>query len=441
MIAAPKSGSGKTLITCALLRLLQKKGKNPASFKCGPDYIDPLFHEQVLSLPSTNLDSYFSSEEEIKSIFARNFTENHCDSAVIEGVMGFFDGLAGRSSQASSYEIAAFTKCPVILVIDGRGMSRSILALIKGFCSLEKENLIAGIILNKVTKSTFLLQKKLIEEELKLPLLGFLPEESALSWQSRHLGLFLPFQIKDLNKQIDAAAQILEENLDFEKLDEIMNSSPDLDFNECQSFPGSIKKALPENFTLAIAKDQAFCFYYRENIRLLENLGVKIKYFSPLNDQNLPQSDACLFGGGYPELYAKKLEENRAMRSQIKDAVKSGKKILAECGGFMYLQNYLRLENGENFQMCGAIEGESFFTGKLLRFGYAEFTCKNGGAKIKGHEFHYFDSRNNGQAFKAEKPLSSKSWDCMIFEKNILAGYPHLYYPSNPDFIAEFLSR
>lgn len=211
-------------------------------------------------------------------------------------------------------------------------------------------------------------------------------------------------------------------------------------------------KAFPSDssLNLAVALDEAFCFYYHENLRLLEEAGFQIKYFSPLHDKSLPEgTNAILLGGGYPELYAELLESNESMRKSIKSAIEKGASVLAECGGFMYLQEKLFAQDRKSYEMCGAIKGECTYTGKLVRFGYAEFTKKSdfsesaGGEKtpfsIKGHEFHYFDSTNNGTSFKASKPLSNKSWDCMIFTPKMLAGFPHLYYRSNPKIVKWFV--
>ena len=500
MIAAPKSGSGKTLVTCALLRLLQNRGKRPISFKCGPDFIDPLFHEKVLGVPSTNLDSYFSTESEIREIFAENFTEKKAGCAVIEGVMGFFDGLAGKSLQASTFDIARITKTPVILVLDAEGMSRSIVALVKGFLDYdkeqtgEKESQIKGIFLNKVSKGQSELLKNLIQEECKIPVLGFLSKVSQYVWKSRHLGLFLPREIKDLNRQIEKTAEDLAENLDFPLFEKIMTGE------SCHCERSVCRRLSPSTFNfhfstfnlrIAVALDEAFCFYYQENLKLLEKFGAKLEYFSPLHDEKIPSDAQCLLiGGGYPELYASRLEENHSMRESVKSAVKNGISVLAECGGFMYLQEKLVgggvtksgglmpvgdgiMFSGEkksqfkefSYEMCGVIPGECRYTGKLVRFGYAEFSKADGIEEkrrlgdvetadgksgiltapnaqpfsIKGHEFHYFDSTNNGDSFTAQKPLSSRSWNCMIHTEKMLAGFPHLYYRSNPEIVRWFL--
>ena len=482
MIASPASGSGKTTLTCGILQLLKNHGKSPVSFKCGPDFIDPMFHRQVLGIRSTNLDSFFVDEEEIWQIFSENMeSENDClpgeeagegiqvennqpeKIAVIEGVMGLFDGLGGKSLKASSYDIARITKTPILLCIPACGMSRSIVPLVKGFLDYDKahsgtgENLIKGIFLNKVSKGTFQLLKSMIEEELSaeygVKVIGYLPKDSDLNWESRHLGLFLPDEIKNLKEQIQKTAKTLEATLDFEAVEKIDGSvncgmmgetSPD----KLSSFTFQF------SVSIAVALDEAFCFYYQDNLRLLEKAGAKLVYFSPLHDKSLPSGiQGLLLGGGYPELYASRLQANESMRSSIRQAVENGLPVMAECGGFMYLQEKLITERGESYEMCGAIKGQCRYTGKLVRFGYAEFNLKNApdensGVKksglpvnfsVKGHEFHYFDSSNNGSDFTASKPLSARSWDCMISTPTMLAGFPHLYYRSNPEIVSWFL--
>ena len=498
MIAAPASGSGKTTLTCALLRLLQNRGKSPVSFKCGPDFIDPMFHEQVLGVPSTNLDSFFVDEEEVREIFAEKiFSQSQnekkpADFAVIEGVMGLFDGLAGKSLKASSYDIARITNTPILLCVDASGMSRSIVPLVKGFLDYDRlqhkngENLIKGIFLNKVSKGSFQLLKALIEEESAsygVKVIGYLPKDSEIALESRHLGLFLPGEIKDLNSRIQKSSQILDETTDFTELVNLFSARGDFkglalraqlfgrltknspcEFLPCIAVPfptlgegvapnevGAKGEASPipnSALKIAVARDEAFCFYYDENLRLLEESGANLVYFSPLHEKALPSGvGGILLGGGYPELHAAELEANRSMRESIKSAVENGIAVMAECGGFMYLQEKLTDKDGVSYEMCGAIKGECRYTGKLVRFGYAEFASKDeekteGGwekLSVRGHEFHYFDSTNNGSDFTAKKPLSSRSWDCMIHTEKMLAGFPHLYYRSNPKIVEWFL--
>ncbi len=456
MIAAPSSGSGKTTITCALLELLKEKGRKTVSFKCGPDFIDPMFHKQVLGVPSANLDSFFCDEGKLREIFLEN---SEGKTAVIEGVMGLFDGLGGKSLKASSYDIAQITNTPILLVVDAGGMSRSVLPLIKGFLDYDKKNspsrecLIKGVFLNKVSEGQAKLLKSLIEEELGIKVAGYFSKKSQNVWKSRHLGLLLPSEIENLREQIADSAKELEKSLDFSLLEAIMNNKEEGSGESPKERPFPKRNFLASDFQfsvcIAVARDEAFCFYYEENLRLLEKLGARLVYFSPLHDKALPESvQGILIGGGYPELYAKELENNKSMKESIRSAVENGASLMAECGGFMYLQEKL-IKDDEVFEMCGVLKGECRYTGKLVRFGYAEFTPLASeslgsffpdGFSIRGHEFHYFDSTNNGSSFHAQKPISKKSWDCMIFTPKMLAGFPHLYYESAPEIVSWFVN-
>mgnify|MGYP002624841946 CR=1 FL=1 len=441
MIAAPSSGSGKTLVTCAILRLLQRQGLALRSFKCGPDFIDTLFHSRVLSLSSINIDTYFTGDELSRALFVENAAGG--DFAVIEGVMGFFDGVGGISLQASSADLARVTQTPVILVVDASGMSRSVVALAKGFCDYDSQHLIRGLILNKVSPQLFGRYKKLIEEELHLPVLGCLPACPQYAWKSRHLGLLLPEEISGIQQQIDGVADLLAENLDLARLNRIAHEAPALDCRSADRLGGLSGDKPYTGLRIAVARDEAFCFYYADNLRLLQKQGAELIFFSPLHDSSLPAADGALLGGGYPELHAAELEENSSLRLSLKQAVRQGLPLLAECGGFLYAQDSLCDQSGRTFAMAGIIEGHSWYTGKLVRFGYAEFTEKQPPAgdalSIRGHEFHYFDSSNNGTAYRARKASGGKEWNCMVSENSVLAGFPHLYYYAEPRFALRFL--
>ncbi len=441
MIASSSSGSGKTLITCALLHILKNRGFNPVSFKCGPDFIDPLFHKQVLGIPSFNIDSYFISKELTYNLFLENLLsfDKKNPIAVIEGVMGYYDGLSVDSFISSSYEIADITNSPVILVIDCKGAGRTLSSTIFGLCNYVNKSHIQGVILNNISSSLYVKLKEQIEQDTKVKVLGFLPKEPSITFQSRHLGLFLPQEIKDINVKIEKTAELLMQSLDIESLLEIAKSARYSATIKDKTII-HIKKKYP--ISIAIAKDNAFCFYYEDNIRLLKRYGVNIVYFSPLHDRELPKADGLIIGGGYPELYASELEKNVSMRSAIFYAAQNGIPILAECGGFMYLQQSLEGQDKKKYSMVGILQGSSYNTGHLVRFGYAEFTDKKDNAlMIKGHEFHYYDSTNNGKSFYARKPSNSKNWECMTECFNIIAGFPHLYYYSCPMFLERFLDK
>ncbi len=453
LLAAPKSGSGKTFVTCGILQLLKDKGKEVRAFKCGPDYIDPMFHRTVLGLPSKNLDTFFAGEALTASLFAEG--AKGADISVMEGVMGYFDGvdLPDHPMLASAYDLARSTKTPVILVVDAKGMSRSVVAMIKGFLDYGKEPTIRGVILNRIAPGMFPLFKEMIETELGIPAIGYLPRMEGALWESRHLGLVQPEEIRELQSQVERIAGTLSETLDLPLLLKIAEEAEDLSVRMPDITP------LPEAVRIGVARDAAFSFYYEDNLRLLTKLGAELIEFSPLTDSVLPKVRGLILGGGYPELYGGELSENKSMLQSIRAAAASGMPILAECGGFMYLQKELVTKEGERFSMVGALPGETRMGERLVRFGYITLTpnAENGnglgedifagasylapGETIRGHEFHYFDSTDNGASCIAKKPKGGRQWECMVSRQGIFAGYPHLYYYSDPDFAKRFLEK
>ena len=475
LIAAPQSGSGKTYLTCGLLRLLSGNGRRLHAFKCGPDFIDPLFHKQVLGIPSGNLDSFFTGEEQTLALFAKE-AEGY-DLSVMEGVMGYYDGLGGRALTASSYDLARITKTPVILVINARGMSRTVVPLIKGLLSYTEESWIRGVIFNRVSSSAYRILTKCMEEIPGVNALGYLPELKDASWGSRHLGLIQPEEIPLFQNQIDALANQLKETLDLEALLSLAQSAPPLplpakssssyakpspspskvtalrgestqlspDQREEPALPFFLQKKVP----ISIARDASFSFFYEENLRLLMEYGAKPVFFSPMKDAHLPKASGLILPGGYPELHLQELSKNTSLLHEIRAAIESGMPTLAECGGFLYLQKSVQDTGGQSFPLVNLLPGSAHKNSRLVRFGYLELTAKAGqnlpylssGEKIRGHEFHYYDTDANGESCTAEKPVGGRSWDCMVSYKNLLAGFPHLYYESNPDLIRRFVEK
>ncbi|SDB05941.1 cobyrinic acid a,c-diamide synthase [Pseudobutyrivibrio sp. YE44] len=430
MIAAPKSGTGKTTITCGLLAALKASGMNPCSFKCGPDYIDPMFHRTVLGIPSGNLDTFFTDDTTTRSLFAKEYSGN---IAVIEGVMGLYDGIGGTEETGSSYDLARALSCPIILVIDGKGAGRSILSEIRGFLDYDKYHLIQGVILNRTSAAFGKKLGALIEKELRVKYLGAVPQSVDADFSSRHLGLILPYEIHSINERIVRIAESILQNVDIFSIKKIAESAFKLDIIEDKN------KAYPEVSTrLAVARDEAFCFYYRENLEMLMEAGVELVEFSPIKDAHLPTGiQGILLGGGYPENFLKELSLNNSIKLEIKKAFQSGMPILAECGGFMYLMDSITDNENRKYDMVGAISGAARFVGKLVRFGYV--TLHDGEMQIKGHEFHYYDTDNNGSDLIAVKPTGSKSWECIHKIGQSYMGFPHLYYPSNPGFVNSFV--
>lgn len=440
MIAAPKSGSGKTMVTCALLQVLQDKGVSAVSYKCGPDYIDPLFHETVIGVSAKNLDTFFTDEEQTKKLFLKNRKEN--DFAVLEGAMGLYDGLGGVRPQGSSYHLACVTKTPIVLVADVKGMGRSILPFLAGFLKYDTKHLIRGVLLNRISAGFYETIKPLIEEDLQIPVVGYLPEKKEYQIGSRHLGLILPDEVSGIREKLWAASKELQKTVSVEAICKIAENAQEIEVKtERAAF-------LPDDIvTIAVAKDEAFCFYYEDNLSLLEEYGAKITFFSPLRDESLPTDcHALLFGGGYPELYAKRLSDNEKMRKAVKEASKQGMPIVAECGGFMYLHETLTDREGNSYPMAGVVLADCYDTGKLVRFGYIELREKQEfflpqNTMIKAHEFHYYDSTKNGKDAVAKKPVTGSIYSGVIIDKTHWMGFPHLYYLSNPFFAKALVEK
>ena len=441
MIAGAGSGSGKTLITCAMLEVLRRKGKKPGACKCGPDYIDPMFHRRVQGVDSGNLDSFFMDQDAIRQALCR-----HSDGyVVIEGVMGIYDGMAVDDLRGSCYEIAELTDTPVLLIVDASGRGRTVISVIKGILSDDRAKLIRGLILNRISEDFYTKLLPVLKRELYaagfgyVKLLGGLPRTESMTIKSRHLGLLMPYEIEDLKEKINRFADVMEKRCELADILTMMEEAAALPTADAQATDtyAPCKARAP---VIAVARDEAFCFYYEENIEALRKAGARIAFFSPLRDQTLPEETAgIVLGGGYPELYLDDLSANSTMLRSIREAIDSGMPSIAECGGFMYLHRTIRDQENRAYETVGAIEGECFYTGHLVRFGYLRLAAGDKGSPeafgtvlngIRGHEFHYYDSTNQGESCMAVKPVSGNQWRCMICDDHRMWGYPHLYYPS-----------
>ena len=403
LLAAGASGSGKTLITCGLLQALVNRNLTVASFKCGPDYIDPMFHSRVIGAKSANLDTFFTSPEVTRYLLSENAA--NCEIAVMEGVMGYYDGVAGTTTQASAYDLASVTDTPVILIVNSKGMSVSLAAYIKGFAEYRKDSHIKGVILNQMSPMLYPRMKELLEKETGLSVLGYVPKVEDCVIESRHLGLVLPDEIPQLRERLQKLAKILEDTLE---IDEILKLAADA--SEVQA--------------------------------------AELVTFSPMRDVHLPENlKGLILGGGYPELNAKELEANVSMREDVRRALNDGMPCLAECGGFMYLHDEMEAMDGNSYHMAGGISGRAYRTQRLNRFGYVTLTQKkevlgmNDMGGIPAHEFHYFDSENCGDDFDAKKPASHRKWNCIHGTDTMMAGFPHLYFYGNPKVPEAFLRK
>jgi cobyrinic acid a,c-diamide synthase len=441
MIAGTGSGCGKTMITCAILSVLKRKNKNVVSFKCGPDYIDPMFHTKVTQMETYNLDSVLMGENGVR--YSLQTHTQICDIAVIEGVMGLYDGIGDKSKASTNY-LSQITETPVVLIVNAKGKSLSLCAEIEGFLNFEKNNVVA-IILNRITSAAFPFYKQMIENNIGIRVIGFMPEIPEAQIESRHLGLLTANEISNIQNKITLLAENAEKSISFETLLELaanakkinetnfrfnLNINPNIDFQ---------KHFYSVN--LYAACDDAFCFHYEDNYQLLKNLGAMLHFFSPLRDHEIPENaDGLIFCGGYPELYATKLEKNTALHENIRYYYNRGLPIYAECGGFMYLQESLTDIHGTQYSMSGIIRGHAQMTDRLQDFGYIKLVANHDnmlcrrGETINAHSFHYSRSSYEGNDFTATKISNGNSYPCIVATKNIFAGYPHIHFLGNPKF-------
>lgn len=457
MFAAMRSGSGKTTVTCGVLAALKKQNIKVQAYKCGPDYIDPMFHRTVLGIDTGNLDTFFSGADAIGHILVRDLRD--AEMCVMEGVMGYYDGVGGTTTMASSYELSKVTKTPVVLVVDAKGASVTLAATIRGIMEYKKDSRIAGVILNRVSPMFYSRLKQVIETECGIPVLGYLPEDTSFAVPSRHLGLLQPDEMQKQRDWVETVAEAARKTINIDRIFEIAaqaemlqiqkpadvrQETVDMQDESANTSCGHAEEKdnceFPAGYRIGVARDAAFSFYYRENLRMLEDMGAELVYFSPLVDAHVPKVDALILGGGYPELYAKQLCENSSMRESILQALESGMPCHAECGGFLYLGKSLADAQGNVYEMVGFLDGAGFRTERLQRFGYVELAPQDADAfavntVLRGHEFHYWDSTDCGDACLAWKPLSKqKTYPCMVKKKGTFAGFPHLYYAGAPEF-------
>lgn len=448
LLTAPASGSGKTLITCGILQALVNRGYQVASFKCGPDYIDPMFHGKVIGTKSRNLDTFFTDADTMRQLFVKNVSG--CDIAVVEGVMGYYDGLGGVQVAGSTYDVARTLSLPAVLLVNARGASLSLLATIKGFLEYQRDSQIRAVILNQVSPMIYDRLGPLIEQELGIRVLGYVPKVEELSLDSRHLGLVMPGEIQALQERLKRLAEILEETISIDELLKLCETYADFEVEETKGLTIRQIPPMPDGSPLqiAVAKDDAFCFTYVDNLELLTEMGAKLVPFSPLTDQALPEGvSGLILSGGYPELHAKALSDNQSMRASVAEAVTKGMPCIAECGGFLYLHRELEGEDGVYYPMAGVLEAKAYRTSRLGRFGYItlkaakEQLLGEAGLTLRGHEFHYWESESCGDSFYAQKPVGNKGWVCVHATKTLYAGFPHLFFYSNLEAPFHFLER
>ena len=429
LLAAPRSGSGKTTMTCALLMALKRRGCAPCAFKSGPDYIDPMFHRAVLGVESRSLDLFFSAPETVRALYAKGAAGH--GAAVCEGAMGFYDGLGGVSDRASAWHLADTLDLPVLLVVEPKGQSLTLAAELKGLDSFRTPSHIAGILLNNCTARMYALLAPMLEKETGLPVLGFLPKLPEAVIGSRHLGLYTAAEVENLQQKLALLADAAEEHIDWPRLLAL-----------CEKEPPALPEKAPQppaRVRIAVAQDEAFCVTSAETREAFRDAGAEVVFFSPLRDTALPENIGGLYlPGGYPELHARELSENTSLLREIKQKIESGLPTAAECGGFLYLGQSLTDAEGQSWPMAGVLPGEAKDAGRLVRFGYAALSADSdsmlfrAGESFPIHEFHHWDSTANGAALAAKKPVGGAEWRCGFVNEHFYAGFPHLYWAGTP---------
>ena len=431
VLAGAGSGCGKTTAACAVMQALVDRGMDTGAFKCGPDYIDPMFHRRITGT-SGNLDPFFFPPETLHYLLGRYGAGREIN--IIEGVMGYYDGL-GLSDEASTFTVARATASPVVLILNAKGASCSLLAELEGFLRFRPDSGIRGVIFNRCSPSLYPMLAEAVTgrfgEEVKL--LGYLPPLPDCTLESRHLGLVTAAEVEDLEAKLRILSAAAEKSLDLDGLLALAAEAPPVAY----AAPPLPEKGEPVR--IAVARDRVFCFYYEESLDVLRDLGAELIPFSPVEDAALPADIQGLYlGGGYPELAAKELAANTAMLSSVRAALESGLPCIAECGGFMYLTERIADE-----PVVGLLPGTCFNTGKLTRFGYVNLIAEEdnllcrAGESIPAHEFHHWDCTEPGSRFTARKP-SGRSWRCAEAGKRLYAGFPHFHLLANPTFAVNF---
>ena len=436
MITAVASNSGKTAVTCGLLSLLKDKGLDPCAFKCGPDYIDPMFHRSVLGISSNNLDVFLAGEDGVKKVFER-YSKGH-GAAVCEGVMGFYDGIRIDGGEmggefASAHHVAELLNIPAVLVVRPKGAALTMASVIKGAAEFRLPKRICGVIFNDCGENYYKMYGPSIEAESGVPVLGYVPHMEEADFESRHLGLMTAEEIEDLTERIGRIGKKMEETIDLERLFEVCGAGVAAE-DSCEAVATQQTAARKADVRIAVARDEAFNFIYAETLTALEEAGAEIVFFSPVHDEKLPDGVNGLYlPGGYPELYGRQLSENGNMLESVREAVKGGLPTIAECGGFLYLSESLEDSEGQSWHMAGVLPGSARNAGRLVRFGYGYISSDEDslllrrGEQVPVHEFHYWDTTADGSDMTMTKASNGKQWRFGYASDTLYAGFPHLY--------------
>ncbi|SCX80516.1 cobyrinate a,c-diamide synthase [Alkaliphilus peptidifermentans] len=436
VIAGTHSGVGKTTITLGIMGALIKRRMDIKPFKVGPDYIDPQFHRRVTGNPSRNLDSYLLEESMIKYLFNKNCAVE--DMAIIEGVMGLYDGLGTNKDQGSTAHISKILKSPVILIIDGGGMSSSAAAMVLGYKQYDEDVDLKGVIINNLSgEKHYKILQEAIERDTGIRCIGYLKKTESIELKSRHLGLIPCMEVPEIDERLAEIIAMVEETIDLDALISFTSKAEKLqNINEIQINYKS-------DVAIGYAYDEAFNFYYEDNLDILRQMGADLIPFSPLRDKSLPENIHGIYlGGGFPEVFSKELENNHQIREEILSRAQIGMPIYGECGGFMYLTEDIKNLDGDIHKMVGIFNVHSEMTNKLQRFGYVEVEpeadCRlfQNTGKIKAHEFHRSIVQNMKEHYiyqvsKVKDGRTQKRWNCGLEKNNCLGAYPHIHFYSN----------
>jgi cobyrinic acid a,c-diamide synthase len=444
------SGSGKTTITAGLIAALVARGVRVAPFKIGPDYIDPSYHALAAGRTCHNLDAWMLTPDSLQLLFAHRTRD--ADLALIEGVMGLFDGYSGKDDAGSTAHVARILDAPVVLVLDVRAMARSAAAVVQGMRDFEPGVHLAGVILNRVgSEGHARMVKEAIEENVGVPVVGYLPRDETLNLPERHLGLIPTLEPGRWHAWLETVREKIAATVDLERVVELARAAPPL------PTPTPILSASPngggaqgKGCIIAIARDAAFNFIYEENLDLLRAAGAEIAFFSPLHDPTLPDGAGALYlSGGFPEIYAAQLAGNESLRNEIGAAFRAGLPIYAECGGLMYLTQEIVDAQGARFPMVGILPGRSEMTQRLtLGYRVARARSENwlwrAGETIRGHEFHYSVWENRpADLMPAYELLPSEFQPQARVEgacvNNTIASYVHLHFLAQPNLAQRFV--
>ena len=445
-ITAPYSGSGKTTATIGIMDALIRVGLSVQPFKVGPDYIDPTFHKTVTGKPSINLDSWLIDENYIKNMFINYGRES--DISVIEGVMGFYDGYGAENIYSGSTAgICRLLGAPPILVMDAHGMAATAAAIVKGIFELGEFDR-GGVIINKVSSlNHYNLLKKAIESHTGINVIGCIPDDPEVKLYSRHLGLIQSLEIEELQWIIKRLGEMVKDNVDLNMLLQISGQGNDIAETPNYNLPME-----ETDLKIAVAYDRAFSFYYEENFNILKRMGCSLCFFSPLTDKKLPDDISGIYiGGGYPEVFAETLSQNREMLIAIRKAAEMNMPIYGESGGYMYLNDSIITSDENEYEMTSIFPGKAVMTERLQNFGYTEVTCRQDnilmkrGDKVRAHEFHKSKIIREDENFyiSMEKRRNGflKQWQCGSMKNNTFGMYPHIYFPSNINIAKNFVDN